>query len=195
MQVGYLAAGVLSVYLGLNWRSAICFQVFFLFLLTGLVASIPWQYVQTPGGPRPPKCIQEATPAADQSNDEQQQQDQQLQQREGEQDQPPRELSAAAGGGGAIESSASHSPQAAMTGGTHRRKSADAGRRPPDGSRNSGAWPSPPSAGDVAPAVGSRRNASLKLLLYVKKGIAAASLFCFFGCVCGMCKCGAGEQG
>ncbi|CDI78298.1 Transporter, major facilitator family domain containing protein, related [Eimeria acervulina] len=163
--VGYLAAGVLSVYLGLNWRSAICFQVFFLFLLTGLVASIPWQYVQTPGGPRPPKCIQEATPAADQSNDEQQQQDQQLQQREGEQDQPPRELSAAAGGGGAIESSASHSPQAAMTGGTHRRKSADAGRRPPDGSRNSGAWPSPPSAGDVAPAVGSRRNASLKLLL------------------------------
>lgn len=48
MQVGYLCAGVLSVYLGLNWRAAIGFQVAFLFLLTAVMASFPREFVETP---------------------------------------------------------------------------------------------------------------------------------------------------
>ncbi|KAL8275540.1 hypothetical protein Esti_000491 [Eimeria stiedai] len=49
--VGYLCAGVLAVYLGLNWRSAIGIQVVFLCLLTAITASFPRQFVETPGSP------------------------------------------------------------------------------------------------------------------------------------------------
>ncbi|KAL8436402.1 hypothetical protein ACSSS7_001802 [Eimeria intestinalis] len=49
--VGYLCAGVLSVYLGFNWRSAIGIQVVFLCLLTGITAFFPRQFVETPGSP------------------------------------------------------------------------------------------------------------------------------------------------
>lgn len=49
--VGYLSAGVLSVYMGLNWRSAIGFQVAFLCLLIGIVSLFPREFVETPGGP------------------------------------------------------------------------------------------------------------------------------------------------
>ncbi|KAL8446138.1 hypothetical protein Emag_004824 [Eimeria magna] len=49
--VGYLCAGVLSVYLGLNWRSAIGIQVVFLCLLTAITAFFPRQFVETPGSP------------------------------------------------------------------------------------------------------------------------------------------------
>ncbi|KAL8429349.1 hypothetical protein Efla_001187 [Eimeria flavescens] len=52
---GYLSAGVLSVYFGLNWRSAIGIQVFFLCLLTGITAFFPREFVETPGsGGGPP---------------------------------------------------------------------------------------------------------------------------------------------
>ncbi|CDI87488.1 hypothetical protein, conserved [Eimeria praecox] len=169
--VGYLAAGALSVYLGFNWRAAISFQVFFLCVLTGLVASIPREYIQTPGGPGAPKSLQDAKPALEHPNDQEQQQgeeqQQQQQQKGGEQDPTPRQLPAAEGDCIATGGSTGLSPQQPKTGGTHRRKSTDVGRRPPGSSNSPGAWPSSPAA-----ALGSRRHASLKLLLCVRDGIA-----------------------
>ncbi|CDJ50109.1 hypothetical protein, conserved [Eimeria brunetti] len=157
--VGYLAAGVLSVYLGFNWRAAISFQVFFLCVLTGLVASIPREFIQTPGGPGAPKDLEDAKAASAQPNaqQQQQQQEQQEQQQGQRQDHTPRDLS---------PTDSSPSPNQTQGGSAHRRKSVDVGRPP----SSTGAWQSPPAAVGQAAGRSSRRNASLKLLLCVRGG-------------------------
>ncbi|XP_026193461.1 uncharacterized protein LOC34619748 [Cyclospora cayetanensis] len=50
--VGYLSAGVLSVYLDFNWRAAIGVQIVFLCLLIAIVSIFPKEYIDTPGSSR-----------------------------------------------------------------------------------------------------------------------------------------------